>query len=108
MEKREKMPSKSLCDRPNVDEFWKKLCAASPTCKENTCKQYSYSLAFLKKHLGDDFADVGKALDFLRSPPEDVKVTTSRRLQCTCALKVWHLRVLQDVEASNRLEEPLR
>ena len=65
-------------------------------------------MSFLYNNLGDDFADVGKAMDFLRSPPEDVKVTTSRRLQCTCALKIWHLRVLGDMEKSNRLEEPLR
>ena len=100
--------TKEIFNRPMATEFWKKLCDGCPMCKENTCKQYAYSLAFLKKHLGDDFQDIGKVLEFLRSPPEEVKITTSRKLQCTCALKVWYLRVLKDEEGSNRLEEPLR
>jgi hypothetical protein len=99
---------RNVHNRPMVTEFWKKLCKCCPMCKENTCKQYAYSLAFLKKHLGEKWKDVPTVLQFLKNPPEDVKVTTSRKLQCTCALKVWHRRVEKDEEASNRLEEPLR
>ena len=97
-----------------VTDFWNKLCKNSPMCKDSTCKQYAYSLAFLKKHLGDKFSDPPTVLNFLKTgelpdPEKDpVKITTSRRLQCTCALKVWCLRVLKDEERSNRLEEPLR
>ena len=67
-------------NRPMVSEFWKKLCECCPMCKENTCKQYAYSLAFLKKHLGEKWKDIPTALQFLKNPPEEVKVTTSRKL----------------------------
>ena len=95
-------------NRPMVTDFCKKLCEKCE-CKDVTCKQYAYSLAFLKKHLKDDWKDIPKVLQFLKTGgEEEVKITTSRRLQCTCALKVWHRYVENDEEASNRLEEPLR
>lgn len=99
-------------NRPMVTDFWNRLCKNCPMCKENTCKQYAYSLGFLKKHLGDKFEDIPTVLEFLKTGEfeenDPVKITTSRRLQCTCALKVWHRRVLKKEENSNRLEEPLR
>ena len=48
-------------NRPMVTEFCKKLCE-NCDCKPVTCKQYGYSLAFLKKHLKDDWKDVSKVL----------------------------------------------
>ena len=71
-------------NRPMVTDFWNKLCKNSPMCKDSTCKQYAYSLAFLKKHLGEKFEDPPTVLKFLNEPG-DVKITTAQAVVYVCA-----------------------
>lgn len=71
-------PPRLSANRPVVNDFCDKLCKCCENVKESSCKQYAYSLSFLKHHLPEDWEDVDKVLYFLKDNLGGT-VTKSRR-----------------------------
>ena len=83
-----------------MQKYLDKFCACKK-CKLATYRNYALSLAYLDKNRVE-WSDMDVTLAFLQSQ------SLSRRLACLSALKTWHRDVTEDMDAFNKITDPLR